>query len=258
MSTPLPTLIYFFGPLALAILVRRLFGIGWKVLGAGFVTFLVAWTGVMVLTQMVALLSPAFAEGTFLLTILVAGAAGLFEETARYIAFRTFRGLRSAPTWRTGVTFAVGHSGAEAFIVGGSLLLTAAVVLRAPESLSPDLLAASQELLATGTLAATYAAVERVLVGFLMHAAFTLVVLLAVIRSDLRYLALAVAWHMVHDIVAQNLPRLSEHWTAHAAWIGFILVAYTWILVRLIRVIGWSGRPNQAVAAAATTVDGAT
>lgn len=249
MSSSLPTLIYFVGPLALAILVRRLLGIGWKVLGAGFVTFLVAWAGVMVVTQTATSLSPAFAEGTFLLTILVAGAAGMFEETARYVAFRTFRGLRAAPTWRTGVMYAVGHSGAEAFIVGGSLLLTAAVVLRAPESLSPDLLAASQELLATGTLAATYGAVERVLVGFLMHAAFTLVVLLAVIRSDLRYLGLAVAWHMGHDIIAQNLQRLSGHWTVHAAWIGFIVVAYTWIFVRLIRVIDRSSREQQTAAA---------
>lgn len=250
MSNLLPTLLYFVGPLALAILLRRMLGIGWRVLGAGFVTFLVAWVGVMVVTQTAASLSPAFVEGSFLLTVLVAGAAGMFEETARYAAFRTFRGLRAASTWRTGVMYAVGHSGAESFIVGGSLMLTAAVVLHAPESLSPDLLAASRELLATGTLAATYGAVERVLVGFLIHAAFTLVVLLAVIRSDLRYLALAVAWHMAHDVIAQNLQRLSEHWTAHAAWIGFIVVVYTWILVRLIRVVARSGREDQAAAAA--------
>jgi len=249
MSSPLPYLIYFVGPCALAILARRVLHVGWKAVGAGLVTFLVAWAAVMVVTQSAASVSAVFAEGTLLYTILVATAAGGFEESARFVAFRTFRGLRKAPTWRTGLAFAVGHSGAESFIVGGSLALTSAVVLYSPESLSPDLLIASREVLATGSASATFAALERLLVGFLIHGAFTLVVVLSVVRSDIRYLALAIAWHAAHDVIAQNLQRLSEHWIAHAAWIGFILLVYSWLIFRLIASIGRSSSQVEDIGA---------
>lgn len=238
MSNPLPYTIYFLGPLALAILARRALGVDWKVAGIGLLTFLGAWTVVMLVTQTLTALAAAFVEGAFLYTLLVATAAGVFEESGRYAAFRFFRRLRRAPTWQNGLMFAVGHSGAESLIVGGSLVLTAAVLAYAPESLSPDLLAASREVFATGTAAATYAALERLLIGFLMHAAFTLVVVLAVARSELRFLAIAIAWHAVHDVIAQNLPAVPGRWTAHAAWIGFIAIAYSWILLRLIRALG--------------------
>lgn len=247
MSSPLPYLIYLLGPLVLAVLVRGVLGAGWRPIGAGLITFFLAWIGVMVVTQTAASLSRELAEGTVLYTVVVAVAAGVLEESGRLVAFRVFRTLRGAPTWRTGLAYAVGHSGMESVIVGGSLVLTAAVVSYHPELLSPELLARSEELLGTGLVGASYGAIERVLVGCLIHAAWTLVVVLAVVRSDLRFLALAIGWHAAHDVIAQNLQHLSSAWTVHAAWIGIIGVGYGWALLRLTRAIGESTRGAPAV-----------
>ena len=173
-------------------------------------------------------------------TIVLAAAAGLFEDTGRFAAFQAFPALRASPTWRTGLVYALGHSGMESIIVGAS-----------PELLTPDVLASSRALLATGAGAAVYAAVERVLVGALMHACFTLVVLLGILRRQRRYLGLAILWHFVHDLIALNLGEVTAHWMGHATWITFILVIYSWLLIRLVRsslVAGSSASPHTSPA----------
>jgi hypothetical protein len=75
-------------------------------------------------------------------------------------------------------------------------------------------------------------------------------VVLAIVRSDRRYLVLAIGWHIAHDLIAQNLHRVSEHWMAHGAWIAFIVVVYSWISWRLIQTDGRSHQVRAAPAAA--------
>lgn len=254
MADPIPMLIYFLGPLALALAARRFLGTSFAAFRAGLLTFLLAWICVTVVTQAITVSSPAAAPGSIRYTIVVAAAAALFEEVGRFVAFRAFPSLRGAPTWRTGITYAVGHSGMESFIVGASLALTLVVVTHSPELLTPEQLVSSQAMLGAGVGEAIYAAFERVLVGGLMHSCFTLVVLLGILRGQRRYLGLAILWHFMHDLVAQNLERLSVHWLAHAAWIAFILVGYTWLLIRLARSANASPRDADARVLTAQTV----
>jgi len=232
---PVPLLLYLVGPLALALVARRILRTSLAPFWAGLITFFLAWLCVMAVTQAVAASNPAVGRGGVLYTIVIAAAAGLFEETGRLVAFHAFPSLRASPTWRTGLVYAIGYSGMESVIIGASLALTAAVVAYKPELLAPELLASSRALLATGAASALYAAFERVLVGGLMHVCFTLVVLLGILRRQRRYLGLAIAWHFGHDLIAQNLERISAHRLAHAAWIAIIIVVYSWLLIRLVR-----------------------
>jgi uncharacterized membrane protein YhfC len=235
MAGPIPLSLYLLGPLALALVARRLLRTPLAPFWAGVITFFLAWLCVIVVTQAVAASGPAVGGGGVAYTIVLAAAAGLLEETGRFAAFQAFPALRGSASWRTGLVYALGHSGMESVIVGASLGLTAAVVAHRPELLTPDVLASSRALLATGTGGAVYTAVERVLVGALMHACFTLVVLLGILRRQGRYLGLAILWHFVHDLIALNLGEVTAHWMGHATWIAFILVIYSWLLIRLVR-----------------------
>ncbi len=123
----------------------------------------------------------------------------------------------------------------ESIIVGGNLLLTTAVVKYAPEVLSPKLLEESKEVLEIGFHQGLYNSLERLLVGLLIHSCFTLLVLLSLMKSKKKYLWFAMLWHFGHDMVGFSLHRISEHWIVGKLWIIFVVVVYSWILVRLSR-----------------------
>jgi len=133
--------------------------------------------------------------------------------------------------------YAIGHSGMESIIVGGSLVLTAAIVNYTPQLLSPKLLEESQEVLDISFHQGLYNSLERLLIGLLIHSCFTSVVLLSLMKSRKKYLGFAMLWHFGHDMVGFNLHHLSEHWIAEKIWILFIVVVYSWILVRLSQAI---------------------
>lgn len=133
--------------------------------------------------------------------------------------------------------YAIGHSGMESIIVGGNLLITVLVVKYSPEILSPELLEQSQKVLEIGFHQGLYNSLERLLVGLLIHSCFTCVVMLSLIKSQKKYLFLAMLWHFSHDMVGFNLHRLSEHWLIEKFWILFIVVVYSLILLRLRRTI---------------------
>lgn len=250
MAGPIPLLLYLVGPLVLAFVASRVLETSLAPFRAGLITFLLSWVCVILVTQAIAASSAWARHDTVLYTILVAAAAGLFEETGRFFAFRAFRALRAAPTWRTALVYAAGHGGMETLVVGASLGLTAAVVAHRPDLLTPEVLASSRAVLATGAGAAVYAAVERLLVGALIHSCFTLVVLLGILRRQRRYLGAAILWHFAHDVIAQNLERVAPHWPAHAAWILVLVVGYTWLAVRLLRS---AAAPSQRFSASVRT-----
>ena len=131
--------------------------------------------------------------------------------------------------------YAIGHSGMESIVVGGTLLLILAVVKYAPQTVSPELLSQIKEDLEIGLLQGLYNSFERLLVGLLIHSCFTAVVLLSLIKSQKRYLLLAMLWHFGHDMVAFNLHLVSTHWIARWLWIVFIVVVYSWLLLNILR-----------------------
>lgn len=226
----IPFLVYLLGPFGLAyFLGRRRLRAPASPFRRGLVAFLVAWGGVMGVTQIFSSASGRDA-GTAAYGFAVALAAGLFEEAARYLALRK---LRAGSPWNRTVMYAIGHSGMETVIVGAGLLLTAVIVRHAPEAITPELLEESRKALGGALSFRIYESVERLLVGLLIHATFTALVVLSVLRRNRRYLGLAMLWHFGHDVVAFNLPLLSEHWLAGKSWVLFIVIAYSIALRRL-------------------------
>jgi len=233
----IPYIIYFLGPFLLAFFIgRKTLKVTYCAFGIGLLVFFIAWVCILVVTQIPAAMSDSFKEGTLLYSLILAASAGLFEESGRFFAFKVFRGLREKRNWNTGIMYAVGHSGMESIIVGGSLLLTILVVKYAPQFLSPELLNESKKVLEISFGAGLYNSLERLLVGFLIHSCFTCVVLLSLVKSK-KYLLLAMLWHFAHDMVGLNIHHLSEHWDAERMWIVFIIVVYLWILFRLKKIL---------------------
>ncbi len=234
----LPYIVYFLGPFFLVFLLgRKLLKATYSAFAIGLLAFFMAWVCILLATQITASLSDSLREGTILYSLIIASSAGLFEESSRFFAFRVFKKLREERNWRTGIMYAIGHSGMESIIVGGGLLLTVLMVKYAPENLSPELLSRSKAVLELGFWQSLYNSFERLLVGLLIHGCFTFVVLLSLIKSQRRYLLFAMLWHFGHDMVGQNFHHISEHWMAEKLWIVFIVVVYTWILFRLKKTI---------------------
>ncbi|MFA5252634.1 MAG: YhfC family glutamic-type intramembrane protease [Phycisphaerae bacterium] len=229
----MPYIVYFLGPFLLAFFIgRRLLKAKYSVFAIGLLAFFAAWVCVMVVVG-----ASTLKQETILYSIVVSASAGLFEESSRFFAFRIFRGLRGNRDWNTGIMYAIGHSGMESIIVGGSLLLTIVVVKYAPQVLSPEVLNQSKAVLQIGFLQELYYSFERLFVGLLIHSCFTSIVLLSLIKSQKRYLFLAMLWHCGHNMVGFNLGRLSEHWVAEKLWIVFIVVVYSWALFKLRKTI---------------------
>ncbi|MHC4416413.1 MAG: YhfC family glutamic-type intramembrane protease [Planctomycetota bacterium] len=233
----LPYAVYFLGPFLLAALLgKRLVKGNWSAFLIGLPTFFAAWlcvTAIMVLTTTVGRAQ----EGTIVFSLVIASAAGIFEECGRFAAFRLLGPLRRRRDWPTGMMYAIGHSGMESIIVGGTLVLTVSVVTHAPEILSDNVLEQVRPVAEMGFWAGLYVSLERLFVGLLIHACFTCVVLLALAKGRLRYLLLAVLWHFAHDMVALNIGHLSDHWIAAKLWVLFIVVAYAFVLLRLRRAL---------------------
>jgi uncharacterized membrane protein YhfC len=233
----IPYIIYFLGPFLLAFFIgKKILKATYGTFGIGLLAFFVAWVCILIVTQIPAAMSDSFKEGTLLYSLILAASAGLFEESSRFFAFRIFKGLREKRNWNTGIMYAIGHSGMESIIVGGSLFLTILVVKYAPQFLSPELLNESKKVLEIGFLGSLYNSLERLLVGLLIHGCFTCVVLLSSIKSR-RYLLLAMLWHFGHNMIGFNFHYISEHWIAEKLWIVFIIVFYSWILFKLKKII---------------------
>jgi uncharacterized membrane protein YhfC len=234
----IPYIVYFFGPFLLAFFIgRRILGAKYNVFAIGLLAFFAAWICVMVITLTLSGVSKLSKEGTVFYSLVVSASAGLFEESSRFFAFRIFKGLRENRNWNTGIMYAIGHSGMESIIVGGGILLTIVVVKYAPQVLSPEILNQSKAVLQIGFLQGLYCSFERLFVGLLIHSCFTSVVLLGLIKSQTRYLFLAMLWHFGHNMVGFNLGHLSENWVAGKLWVVFIVVVYSWALLKLRRTI---------------------
>lgn len=232
-----PYALLFLGPFVLAaVLGKRLFGARWSAFGLGLAAFLAAWLCVIAVTSTAAALGPA-ASGTILYSVVVSACAGFFEESSRYLAFRVLGPLRRRRDWPTGFMYSIGHSGMESIIVGGTLILTVVVVTHFPQFLSGELLAESQAVADLGFWEGLYIAVERLVVGLLIHACFTSVVLLSFTRGRILYLGLAMAWHFAHDMVAFNIGHIGDHWAIGKAWVLFIVIVYSAVLFRLRRAL---------------------
>lgn len=173
-------------PVVLAWIVVRRLGTPARLLAWGAATFLFAQAlrlaflqGLTSLFQAGVLPAPAAASLAALLNIaILALTAGLFEEGARYLAYR--HAIPDARSWTTAVTFGIGHGGIESILLGGMMAWQLAVLPAGGETLPwfmPFL-----------------GAIERVF-ALCLHAALAVAVLQAITRGTLWWLVAAVAAH---------------------------------------------------------------
>jgi uncharacterized membrane protein YhfC len=168
--------------------------------------------------------------------------AGLWEELARYSAFRWW--AKDARTWRKGVLMGAGHGGAEAIILGALVLYTYAqlLALRGQDltSLLGNRMTAAQiQALQTQVNAYWSAPWTATMLGAVERAftipvqiALSAIVLQAFIRGQFRWVWLAIGWHALMDagsIIASN--KIGIYWTE--AVIGLVALISLAILFAL-------------------------
>jgi uncharacterized membrane protein YhfC len=228
-------LIYFLGPLILGVVGATILRQRFRIFFIGFVAFLIAWIVMQTLAG-IATKGLHVAETSFLYGLIVSALAGIFEESTRYVVFRQFDSFKGNRNWNSSMMSALGHHGMETVIVGLTMLLIFVVVKYKPDAISdPATLKQCREMVALGAGVKIYNALERLVVGFFIHASFSGVVMFSFARSRVRWLFIAMAWHFAHNLIGFNLHRLSSHWLVSKGWIVIVIALCSYVLFRLRR-----------------------
>lgn len=148
-------------------------------------------------------------ENAWLYAVYGCLAAGIFEEGGRYLAFKFL--LRKSRTWADGVSYGIGHGGAEAVLIGvlgtannivvAILINTgglAAITDKVSGSQLEQLLLIKNALIGAPPELFLAGGFERVM-AFLLQVALSLVVLYGVKQRNLVFLALAILLHAAVD-----------------------------------------------------------
>ena len=240
MLVQLPLMLLF--PLAMGWWIRRRYGVGWAVFGAGALTFIVSQAVHLPLNWALGLLGSGRGVGTWpLLPMAIAAglSAGICEEGARWLGLTfAFKRVRS---WSQGLQYGAGHGGVEA-IIFGLIVLVNVVAMIALRSLPPSVLgvsgAAADQLRSAAEAywktpwhLPVLAGLERVFAITIQIALASLVVR-AVAGRQVGFLAAAIAAHTAVDAVAVWGAR-----TLSPIWVEVIVagfaVAALWLIVRL-------------------------
>ncbi len=205
-------------PLALGAFLVRRFRTGWKLFVIGAVTFVASQVlhipfNVYVLDPLMVQLGFGTSSGPGLAlagaAILLGLSAGVFEEGARWLAYRFW--IRQARTWPEGVVFGSGHGGGEAVITGLIALLTLFQLTALRGQDLAAIVPAEQLAAAQAQVEAYWAlpgwvfflsAVERAS-ALAVQITLSVIVLQAFLRPRGRlWLMAAIGWHALVDAVA--------------------------------------------------------
>lgn len=231
-------------PVAAVLWARRRWDVPWKVVGTGALAFALSQLLTRVPAVQLAqyLLREPLKHSPALQNVWIAFlclTAGLCEETARLVAFRS--PLKDFRRWKDAVVFGLGHGGLEsAVLVGGMAvvgLVNVVVLTRMDPStlpLGPEQLeqvrAAQQQVAALRWWEPLLGAYER-LGAMVFQVAMSVMVLQRFVRGQRRWYWLAVGCHTAFDAVAVGVSRA---WGAVAAE-GVVTVGALLCLVFLAR-----------------------
>ncbi|VWD24668.1 YhfC family intramembrane metalloprotease [Burkholderia contaminans] len=234
-------------PVLLAVAWRRRAQVPLRVFFYGMLTFFV-FQPVLRLSWQVPLFRWLAHDPGWHLPMLVFAAltAGLFEECGRWVAFRYLLPKRhDAPT---AVMLGLGHGGLEAMLlVGvGFIALAAAYLLARAGVVVPE---GAQSLIGSQFSGMTFASpllalFERVS-AMAAHVGLSLIVLQAFVRGTKRWLAYAIALHLLFDLAAVLLTR---YWHVDTVLVEVLLfvcgVALLWLGVRWSRRVPGAGEAS--------------
>lgn len=207
-------------PLALAVALKRRVGARYALFALGGATFVASQVVHLPLNWALGLMGPP--RGVALLPLplvgLVAGlSAGLCEELARYLTMSFV--VKNDRGWPAALGLGAGHGGVEAMIFGGLALLGLINVLSAPyaahfgvsEGDQAILRHAARQYWALPWYLPLLAGWERVC-AIAFHVGASVLVMRAVTRRNLGYLALAVLLHAALDAPLVYAPAIGLFW----------------------------------------------
>lgn len=194
--------------LGLGALIAGKFGFGWRLYWIGAATFILSQVGhipfnagLTALFRNGILPSPPVAWHLTFNAVVLGLSAGLFEEIARYAAYRWW--AKEARSWGRGLLFGAGHGGIEALLIGVLLLVTFINMFALKDAdlaglVSPGRLSLAREQVEAYWSVTWYdsllAAVERSF-SLPAHLALSIMVLQVFLRNRSRWLWLAIGWH---------------------------------------------------------------
>lgn len=203
-------------PILLGFWLTRKFKLSWKLFFAGALTFIASQvlhipflSGMTLLFKNGTLPSPPAAWSAVFNAVFLGLAAGVFEETSRWVLFKFI--LKKNRTWNEGVLVGAGHGGVEAFIVGvlGIFTVINMIVLKNVD-MSTLGIPADQLELAKQQVAAFWASPAYMgLVGFAervfaitLHIALSVMVLYSIAYKKPLWFWFAILWHAIVDAAA--------------------------------------------------------
>ncbi|HVG63640.1 MAG TPA: YhfC family glutamic-type intramembrane protease [Hyalangium sp.] len=232
-------------PVAAVLWARRRLGVAWKVVWVGALAFTLSQLLTRVpLTQVAqyflrdTLKASALAMHVWIAVLSVT--AGLFEETARLIAFKF--PLKDFRRWKDAVGFGLGHGGLEsALLIAGMATLGLINVIALSQMdlstlpLQPEQLeqvrAAQEKITALRWWEPLLGAYER-LTALILHVALSVLVLQRFLRGQRRWYWLAVGFHALANEAAVLVARAAGAVAAEGVMTVVALLAL-WIILRL-------------------------
>jgi uncharacterized membrane protein YhfC len=232
-------------PAAVVWWARHRLGVAWRVIGIGALAFTLSQllTRVPAVQVLQYLLREPLKNSAVLMNVwlvILCLSAGLFEETARLIAFA--RPLKEHRTWRDALGFGAGHGGLEsALLVGGLAVigLINVVVLSemdlASLSLNAEQLeqirAAKEQIAALRWWSPLLGAYERV-GAMVAHMTMSVLVLQRFLRGQRRWYWFSVGFHALLNWVSVMLAKHVGPVAAEGGVTVFALFG-VWIILRL-------------------------
>ncbi|WP_292364464.1 MULTISPECIES: YhfC family intramembrane metalloprotease [unclassified Methanoculleus] len=230
-------------PLALGYWIVKKFGVSWRVFVLGALFFIVVQivhAPLVLVTQTplyLAVLPFGTTAAVAVLAVYLGLMAGLFEEIGRYLVYRYLFPRREIPLSReNGLQFGVGWGGVESMIVA-LLVLTSMVsyiVITGEGSMlflpdDPAVQAEIEALRALTPLDILPGLAERMMT-IVLHIAWSLMVLAAIVYAKKALLALAIIWHAAVDAAAVYLAQTQGILVTEAAVFVFAVIGVAYIL----------------------------
>jgi uncharacterized membrane protein YhfC len=231
-------------PVAVVLWARRRLGVAWRVIGIGALAFALSqlFTRLPATQVLQYLLRDELKASTVLMNawiVLLCITAGLFEETARLIAFKY--PLKDHRTWKDALGFGAGHGGLESALLIGGLgiigLINVVVLSQMDVSelpLKPEQLEQVRE--AKAKIAALrwweplLGAYERVS-AMILHLSLSVVVLQRFLRDQRRWYWFAVGFHFIANLATVLVARKAGPVAGEGVTTVFALLGL-WLILR--------------------------
>lgn len=209
-------------PLRVMIFLHRRGG-SWRTFLVGAVTFILfAMVLESILHNLVLRsgIGPALQGNIWLYGLYGGLAAGVFEETGRFLAFRYV--LKNRRDRVTALSYGIGHGGIEAFLLAGLTMagnLALGIAYTNGAALPEEIVPSIESLLTTPPVTFLWAGVER-LSAMTLHMALSVLVYAAVRTKKWRLFPAAVLLHLAVDFAAV----ISNAFLPMAATEGLVLL----------------------------------